>query len=90
MGFDAELTLALNSNDGATRDRLLGHDTIAPHLPVDDDTATFEDYAQVVIDTIGDRRDRAALGDVAVAEPAVGLVRLAPLVGIGERLRRWD
>ena len=25
MGFDAELTLALNSNDGATRDRLLGH-----------------------------------------------------------------
>ena len=25
MGFDAELTLALNSNDGAARDRLLGH-----------------------------------------------------------------
>ncbi len=25
MGFDTELTLALNSNDGAMRDRLLGH-----------------------------------------------------------------
>jgi pimeloyl-ACP methyl ester carboxylesterase len=32
-----------------------GHDTIAPDLPIDDDTASFSDYADSVIEAIGDR-----------------------------------
>lgn len=56
--------------------REYGHDTIAPHLPVDDVAATFEDYAQVVIDTIGDRRDRDDI--VLVAQSLGGYT--APLV----------
>lgn len=45
--------------------REMGHDTLAPDLPVDDDAATFDDYAQVAIDTIGDRRARSDLVVVA-------------------------
>lgn len=35
------------------RDR--GHDVIAPDLPIDDDSATFSDYADAVINAVGDR-----------------------------------
>ncbi len=34
-----------------------GHDVVAPTLPCDDDTAGFDDYADVVLDAIGDRSD---------------------------------
>ena len=34
-----------------------GHDVVAPDLPVKDDTAGLAEYADVVIDAIGDRRD---------------------------------
>jgi pimeloyl-ACP methyl ester carboxylesterase len=34
-----------------------GHDVVAPDLPCEDDSATFSDYADVVVDAIGDRRD---------------------------------
>jgi pimeloyl-ACP methyl ester carboxylesterase len=34
-----------------------GHDTVAMDLPVDDDSAGLSDYADVVVDAIGDRRD---------------------------------
>jgi pimeloyl-ACP methyl ester carboxylesterase len=33
-----------------------GHDVVAPDLPCEDDSATFSDYADVVVDAIGDRR----------------------------------
>lgn len=35
--------------------RALGHDVVAPDLPCDDDSAGLEQYADTVIDAIGDR-----------------------------------
>lgn len=37
------------------RDR--GHDVVAPDLPADDDAASLSDYADTVVDAIGDRTD---------------------------------
>lgn len=34
-----------------------GHEVVAPDLPCEDETAGFEEYAQAVIDAIGDRSD---------------------------------
>ncbi|HEX6310833.1 MAG TPA: alpha/beta hydrolase [Acidimicrobiia bacterium] len=34
-----------------------GHDVVAPDLPSDDDAATFPDYADVVVEAVGDRSD---------------------------------
>ena len=61
------------------RDR--GHDTVAPDLPVEDDTAGLGRYADVVIEAIGRRKDV-----VVVAQSFGGYV--APLVAdrIGARL----
>lgn len=42
--------------------RALGHDTVAPDLPSDDDTATLRDYADAVLDAIGDRDDVVVVG----------------------------
>lgn len=42
--------------------RQLGHDTVAPDLPTDDDSATLDDYAAAVIEAIGDRRDVVVVG----------------------------
>ena len=53
--------------------RALGHDVIAPDLPVEDDDAGFEQYADVVIDAIGARRNL-----IVVAQSMGGCV--APLV----------
>ena len=50
-----------------------GHDVVAVDLPVTDDTAGFAEYADVVVDAIGDRRDV-----VLVAQSLSGFV--APLV----------
>lgn len=35
----------------------LGHDVVAPDLPCEDDDAGIEEYADVVVDAIGDRHD---------------------------------
>jgi pimeloyl-ACP methyl ester carboxylesterase len=40
----------------------LGHQTVAPDLPCDDDTASLVDYADAVVDAIGDRRDLIVVG----------------------------
>jgi pimeloyl-ACP methyl ester carboxylesterase len=58
-----------------------GHDTVAPDLPVEDDIAGLDRYADVVIEAIGDRKDVAV-----VAQSFGGYV--APLVAklIGARL----
>ena len=37
--------------------RARGHDVVAPDLPCDDDSAGFAEYADAVVDAIGDRRD---------------------------------
>ena len=37
--------------------RAHGHDVIAPNLPSDDDAAGLSEYADVVTDAVGDRRD---------------------------------
>ena len=50
-----------------------GHDVVAPDLPVDDDTAGIEEYAEAVVQAIGDRTDV-----VLVAQSMAGFS--APLV----------
>ena len=58
-----------------------GHDTVAPDLPIEDDTAGLDRYADVVIEAIGGRQDV-----VVVAQSFGGYV--APIVAdrIGARL----
>jgi hypothetical protein len=58
-----------------------GHAAIAPDLPIDDDSAGLWEYADVVVDAIGERRDV-----VVVAQSFGGYI--APLVAdrIGARL----
>ncbi|MGQ0835671.1 MAG: alpha/beta fold hydrolase [Gammaproteobacteria bacterium] len=53
--------------------RAWGHAVIAPDLPCDDDSAGFPEYADAVVDVIGDRRDL-----VLVAQSLAGFT--APLV----------
>jgi pimeloyl-ACP methyl ester carboxylesterase len=53
--------------------RARGHDVVAPDLPVEDDTAGFEEYADVVVEAIGDRT-----GLILVAQSLGGFT--APLV----------
>jgi pimeloyl-ACP methyl ester carboxylesterase len=53
--------------------RRRGHDTVAPDLPVEDDTAGLSRYADVVVDAIGDGHDV-----VVVAQSFGGYV--APIV----------
>ena len=40
----------------------LGHDSIAPDLPCDDDSATLIDYASTVIEAVGDRSNQVVAG----------------------------
>jgi pimeloyl-ACP methyl ester carboxylesterase len=53
--------------------RALGHDVVTPDMPVDDDSAGLEEYADAVIDAIGPRRPV-----ILVAQSLGGLV--APMV----------
>ncbi len=53
--------------------RSKGHDVVAPDLPCDDDSAGFAEYADAVVDAIGDRTDL-----VVVAQSLGGFT--APLV----------
>jgi hypothetical protein len=53
--------------------RQRGHETVAPDLPCDDDSAGLPEYADSVVEAIGDRRDL-----VLVAQSAGGFT--APLV----------
>lgn len=39
-----------------------GHDVVAPDLPCDDDNATLLDYADTVVEAIGDRRHLIVVG----------------------------
>jgi len=51
----------------------LGHDVVAVDLPCDDDAAGLEEYAQTVIETVGERRDL-----ILVAQSLAGFT--APIV----------
>ncbi|ADB51418.1 alpha/beta fold hydrolase [Conexibacter woesei] len=42
-----------------------GHDAVAPDLPCDDDSSTFDDYADTVVDALGDRAGDGGLVVVA-------------------------
>jgi pimeloyl-ACP methyl ester carboxylesterase len=42
--------------------RARGHDVVAPDLPADDDSKTLVDYADVVVDAVGSRRDVVVVG----------------------------
>jgi thioesterase domain-containing protein len=39
-----------------------GHDSVAPDLPCDDDAATLVDYADTVVDAVGERRHLVVVG----------------------------
>jgi pimeloyl-ACP methyl ester carboxylesterase len=49
--------------------RALGHDVVAPDMPVEDDDAGFAEYTDAVVDAIGDQRDL-----VVVAQSLSGFV----------------
>ena len=42
--------------------RQRGHDVVAPDLPCDDDTASLLDYANTVVEAIGERRNLIVVG----------------------------
>lgn len=69
--------------------RAAGHEVVAPDLPCDDPDATFDDYAQVVLDALGEAEDVVVAGfslggltaaRVAVARPVRSLVYVAALI----------
>jgi len=69
--------------------RALGHEVVAPNLPIEDPEATFEDYAAVVVDALAGAHDVVAVGFslgghtaaiVADRHPVRELVYLAAMV----------
>ena len=42
--------------------RARGHETVAPDMPADDESSTLDDYADVVIEAVGDRRQLVVVG----------------------------
>ncbi len=79
--------------------RQRGHDVVAPDLPCDDDTATLWNYADIVVDAIGDRRNVIVVGQsyggftaplVAERRPVDALVLVAGMVAApGETPAEW-
>ena len=79
--------------------RARGHDALAPDLPCEDADATWDDYAQAVLDAIGDRTDLIlvahSLGGwtaplVCARVPVEQLVLVAAMIPEpGERFGDW-
>ncbi len=79
--------------------RQWGHDVVAPDLPCDNDSATLHDYAETVVDAIGDRQDVIVVGHsyggftaplVADRRPVDTLVLVAAMVPApGESPADW-
>jgi len=79
--------------------RTHGHDVVAPDLPCEDDAAGLQDYADTVVDAIGDRRDLVVVGQsfgaftaplVADRLPVDALVLVAGMVPApGESPEDW-
>jgi pimeloyl-ACP methyl ester carboxylesterase len=76
-----------------------GHDVVAPDLPCDDDAAGLLDYADAVVDAIGDRRNLIVVGQsyggftvplVANRLPVEALVLVAGMIPApGEKPADW-
>ncbi|WP_436535034.1 alpha/beta fold hydrolase [Actinoplanes sp. HUAS TT8] len=67
----------------------LGHDSVAPDLPCDDDSAGLVEYTDAVVAAIGDRRDVIVVGQslggfvaplVCARRPVRRLVLVAPMI----------
>jgi pimeloyl-ACP methyl ester carboxylesterase len=79
--------------------RQCGHDVVAPDLPCDDDNATLLDYADTVVEAIGERRHLVVVGQsyggftaplVADRLPVEVLVFVAGMVPApGEKPADW-
>jgi pimeloyl-ACP methyl ester carboxylesterase len=79
--------------------RARGHDVVAPDLPCDDDSAGLTEYADVVVDAIGDRTNLVLVAQslagftaplVCERLPVALLVMLAAMVpSPGESPRDW-
>jgi pimeloyl-ACP methyl ester carboxylesterase len=79
------------------RDR--GHDTVAPDLPCDDDTASLPAYADTVVEAIGDRTDLIVVAQsfggftaplIADRLPVDALVLVAGMIPApGEKPEDW-
>jgi pimeloyl-ACP methyl ester carboxylesterase len=79
--------------------RQRGHDVVAPDLPCDDDTATLLDYADTVVEEIGEKRNLIVVGQsyggftaalVADRLPVDVLVFVAAMVPApGEKPADW-
>src|SRR5438067_10775180 len=79
--------------------RAHGHDLVAPDLPCDDDTAGLDEYADTVVDAIGDRTDLVVVGQsfagftaplVAARRPTRMLVLVAGMIPApGESPADW-
>lgn len=77
----------------------LGHQTVAPDLPCDDDTAGLDDYAGTVVDAIGDRSNLIVVGHsyggftaplVAAHLPVEAVVLVAAMIPApGEKAADW-
>jgi len=76
-----------------------GHDVVAPDLPAGDDSANLDDYADAVVEAVGDRRDLVVAGQsfgafttplVAARLPVDTLVLVAGMVPApGETPNDW-
>ncbi|MEU8040092.1 alpha/beta hydrolase [Streptosporangium sp. NPDC049078] len=79
--------------------RARGHDVVAPDLPCDDDSAGLNEYADVVIEAVGDREDLVVVGQsfggftaplVAARLPVGVLVLVAAMIPApGESPVEW-
>jgi len=79
--------------------RARGHDVVAPDLPCEDDAAGLDDYAQAVVEAIGERTDLVVVGQsyagftaplVAARLPVEVLVLLAAMIPApGETPEDW-
>ena len=79
--------------------RRRGHNTVAPDLPCEDDAAGLPDYADVVLDAVGDRREVAVVAQsfggftaplVAARAPVSVLVLVAGMIAApGEAPADW-
>lgn len=79
--------------------RDLGHQTVAPDLPCEDDRASLDDYADAVVDALGGRRELIVVGHsyggftaplVAARLPVDTLVLVAAMIPApGEKAADW-
>ena len=67
----------------------LGHEVVAPDLPTEDEAAGLWDYADAVVEAVGDRRDLVVVGHslggftaplVCARRPVDLLVLVAPMI----------